>query len=142
MRPGIVTLTALAASFGMAASATAQLHFDVTFQPKTPTADDVVTAHVASDNGDTLCFPNPEFSPVERDGSAIELTFVFTDACDPNFVGVAWDYPLGLFDVGTWQFDLQVCYSNPPPLPSSCEIDVEATFDVGAGDLVFEAGFE
>jgi hypothetical protein len=141
MRPGIVVPIVLAASFGLAVPAAAQQHFDVELQPASPTTDDVVVAHVIAEDGGT-CFPDPEFSPVERDGLAVELTFIFTDACDPAFVGPAWDYPLGTFAAGTWRFDLEVCYSNTPPFPSYCEIDVEASFDVGAGDHIFEAGFE
>jgi hypothetical protein len=142
MRPGIVVPFILAAFFGAAIPAAAQVHFDVEFEPAAPTADDIVIAHVVSADSDALCFPDPEFSPVERDSGSVELTFTFTDACDPNFIASAWDYPLGMFDAGVWHFDLQVCYSNPPPLPSYCEIDVEATFDVAAGDRIFDAGFE
>ena len=142
MRSGIVVLSTLAAFSIAAVPAAAQIHFDVELQPAAPTVDDVVVAHVVAEDGDTLCFPDPMFSPVVRDGDSVELTFTFTDACDPNFVGPAWDYPLGMFDVGSWRFDLQVCYSNPPPLPSYCEIDVESTFDVGPDDRIFDAGFE
>jgi hypothetical protein len=132
---------AVAASLGAAAPLAAQQHFDVEFQPASPTTDDVVIARIIAEAGSS-CFPYPAFSPVERDASTVELTFVFTDACDPDFVGPSWDYPLGTFAAGTWTFDLQVCYSNPPPLPSYCEIDIETTFGVAAGDRIFSGGFD
>jgi hypothetical protein len=136
--PYIVFAASIAASPPLAA----QSHFGIAFVPELPTSNDVVIARIISETGGS-CFPDPAFAPVQRTQHTVELIFNFTDACDPNFVGPSWDYPLGTFGAGTWQFVLKACYLNPPPIESYCINTIKSPFVVAAaGAALFRGGFD
>ncbi len=137
-----VLFIAFAAGLAVATPLQAQEHFGVAFVPELPSSNDNLTARIISEFGGS-CFPDPAFSPVERTQHTVELTFEFTDACDPNFIGPSWDYPLGTFAAGAWEFVLKACYLNPPPIESYCIGTIKTSFVVVAADAgLFRGGFD
>src|SRR5882724_5989958 len=97
--------------------------FAVSFVPALPVAGQSIVAHVTA--GSTqFCLSDPV--SITQAGTTLTVSITTGDSCVQGNTATYRDVTLASLPAASYTFVLQLCQNNPLPLPSGCNIVVQA----------------